>query len=130
MREEHRLLVKSLEKAFTDLEEQRAALSRGADDMVSLSNYRSVVLALRRCQMILEDLLLYLPIDKQVDVRIYLSILGDMNADVATYSKINYLSEFVFPAEAPYRQQYTDIKDPEALEAVIQAALKKGSTNE
>lgn len=102
MKKKHRLIVKSLEKALMDLAEQRAALGRRADDMVSFPNYRSVVLALRRCQLILEDLLLYLPIDKQADVRIYLSILGDMNADVATYSKINYLSQFVVPAEPLY----------------------------
>ena len=110
MKEEHQLIIKSLEQALIKLDKKCEAANH--DDMVSFSNYRSVVLALRRCQLILEDFLHYLPFYKQADARLYLSILGDVNADVATYSGVNYLSEFVLPAEPPYRQQYTDIKDP------------------
>lgn len=112
MKEEHQLLLKSLEQALIELERKRETANRDDDDRVSFSNYRSVVLALRRCQSILEDLLLHLPLDKQADVRIYLSILGDMNSDVAAYSQIDYLSEFVLPAEPPHRPQYPDFKDP------------------
>ena len=108
MKEEHEVIIRSLARAFVELEK-----SRDADkDKVSFSNYRAVVLALRRCQSILEDILPHLPSDKQPDVRIYLSVLGNMNADVATYSGVNYLHEFVLPTEAPYRQQYVNIKDP------------------
>ncbi len=112
MKEEHQLIIKSLEQAFIELERKCEAANRDDDGRVSFSNYRSVVLALRRCQLILEDFLHYLPFHKQADARLYLSILGDVNADVATYSGVNYLSEFVLPGEPPYRQQYTDIKDP------------------
>lgn len=112
MKEEHQHILKNLEQSLIELERKREAANRDDDDRVSFSNYRSVVVALRRCQIILEDILPHLPNDKQPDVRIYLSVLGDMNADVATYSGINYLHEFVLPTEAPYRQQYANIKDP------------------
>lgn len=62
-------------------------------ETVSLSDYTRLIIALRRCHSLMEDMLSHLPADKQADMKIYLNILGNVSCDASVLASTHYLSD-------------------------------------
>lgn len=114
MKEHNSKLLKVLEEALKETrklakEQEETAL---LEQTVQAKDYWRVIVALRRCRLILEDLLPHLPKDKKEEVLIYMNAIGGVEQDASVYAKSDYLYEFVVkkPATRPIYPKMTGKK--------------------
>lgn len=88
MRERHEYLIKALEEALSE-------------PTVRLKDYARVIIALRRCRTILDDMLPHLPEDKKAEAQFFMSLIGDVQQDASHYANIDYLQDCIRPIRPP-----------------------------